>query len=198
MQEKHEVIKERLRFVRERMKTENVDIFVVFTDDYHMSEYSGAYFADREYLSGFTGSAGTLAVTQTEAALFTDGRYFVQAQAQLEGTGITLMKMGCAGVPTLTEYIRERLGAGGVLGMDARTCAAQTGMEWIKLTEACGGRIKGDLCRYRNCGKTDRHFRLPKRMNWNLNTAERAVRIKFTEFIRKWRRHTRHIMRWLR
>ena len=98
MQEKHEVIKERLRFVRERMKTENVDIFVVFTDDYHMSEYSGAYFADREYLSGFTGSAGTLAVTQTEAALFTDGRYFVQAQAQLEGTGITLMKMGCAGV----------------------------------------------------------------------------------------------------
>lgn len=145
MQEKHEVIKERLRFVRERMKTENVDIFVVFTDDYHMSEYSGAYFADREYLSGFTGSAGTLAVTQTEAALFTDGRYFVQAQAQLEGTGITLMKMGCAGVPTLTEYIRERLGAGGVLGMDARTCAAQTGMEWIKLTEACGGRIKGDF-----------------------------------------------------
>ena len=121
MQEKHEVIKERLRFVRERMKAENVDIFVVFTDDYHMSEYSGAYFADREYLSGFTGSAGTLAVTQTEAALFTDGRYFVQAQAQLEGTGITLMKMGCAGVPTLTEYIRERLGAGGVLGMDART-----------------------------------------------------------------------------
>ena len=106
MQEKHEVIKERLRFVRERMKAENVDIFVVFTDDYHMSEYSGAYFADREYLSGFTGSAGTLAVTQTEAALFTDGRYFVQAQAQLEGTGITLMKMGCAGVPTLTEYIR--------------------------------------------------------------------------------------------
>ena len=145
MQEKHEVIKERLRFVRERMKAENVDIFVVFTDDYHMSEYSGAYFADREYLSGFTGSAGTLAVTQTEAALFTDGRYFVQAQAQLEGTGITLMKMGCAGVPTLTEYIRERLGAGGVLGMDARTCAAQTGMEWIKLTEACGGRIKGDF-----------------------------------------------------
>lgn len=69
MQEKHEVIKERLRFVRERMKAENVDIFVVFTDDYHMSEYSGAYFADREYLSGFTGSAGTLAVTQTEAAL---------------------------------------------------------------------------------------------------------------------------------
>ena len=57
MQEKHEVIKERLRFVRERMKAENVDIFVVFTDDYHMSEYSGAYFADREYLSGFTGSA---------------------------------------------------------------------------------------------------------------------------------------------
>ena len=108
MQEKHEVIKERLRFVRERMKAENVDIFVVFTDDYHMSEYSGAYFADREYLSGFTGSAGTLAVTQTEAALFTDGRYFVQAQAQLEGTGITLMKMGCAGVPTLTEYIRRR------------------------------------------------------------------------------------------
>ena len=130
MQEKHEVIKERLRFVRERMKAENVDIFVVFTDDYHMSEYSGAYFADREYLSGFTGSAGTLAVTQTEAALFTDGRYFVQAQAQLEGTGITLMKMGCAGVPTLTEYIRERLGDKtyrGVRRQDQRGFYAGTG-----------------------------------------------------------------------
>ena len=131
MQEKHEVIKERLRFVRERMKAENVDIFVVFTDDYHMSEYSGAYFADREYLSGFTGSAGTLAVTQTEAALFTDGRYFVQAQAQLEGTGITLMKMGCAGVPTLTEYIRERLGVDktyrGVRRQDQRGFYAGTG-----------------------------------------------------------------------
>lgn len=71
-----------------------------------MSEYSGAYFADREYLSGFYRLCGNFGVTQTEAALFTDGRYFVQAQAQLEGTGIQLMKMGCAGVPTLTEYIQ--------------------------------------------------------------------------------------------
>ena len=54
MQEKHEVIKERLRFVRERMKAENVDIFVVFTDDYHMSEYSGAYFAGPGHLPGTT------------------------------------------------------------------------------------------------------------------------------------------------
>ena len=72
------------------MKAENVDIFVVFTDDYHMSEYSGAYFADREYLSGFTGSAGTLAVTQTEAHFLRTARYFVQAQAQLENDGLVV------------------------------------------------------------------------------------------------------------
>lgn len=70
MQEKHEVIKERLRFVRERMKAENVDIFVVFTDDYHMSEYSGAYFADREYLSGFTGSAGNFGSDTDRSSTF--------------------------------------------------------------------------------------------------------------------------------
>ena len=74
MQEKHEVIKERLRFVRERMKAENVDIFVVFTDDYHMSRVFGRTFCGPgDTCPGFTGSAGTLAVTQTEAALFTDG-----------------------------------------------------------------------------------------------------------------------------
>lgn len=135
----------RLFGVREKMKNENVDIFVVFTGDYHMSEYAGAYFADREYLSGFTGSAGTLVIQQDEAVLFTDGRYFVQAEKQLAGSGIELMKMGCAGVPTLVEYIEKAMKTGGVLGFDGRTCDTQTGLELKSITEQKNGELKADF-----------------------------------------------------
>lgn len=145
MQEKKECIKTRLSRVREMMKIENVDIFVVFTGDYHMSEYAGAYFADREYLSGFTGSAGTLLIQKHEAVLFTDGRYFVQAEAQLAGTGITLMRMGCKGVPSLTEYVEAAMHTGTVLGFDGRTCEAQAGLEFLEIAQRCGGSLKCDF-----------------------------------------------------
>ena len=102
------------------MKIQKVDIYVVFTDDYHMSEYAGDYFAQRQFLSGFTGSAGTLVITAGEAALFTDGRYFVQAEKQLCGTGIKLMKSGCKGVPTLSQYCEEMLQDCGIIGFDGR------------------------------------------------------------------------------
>ena len=74
------VIAERLSKVRDIMKTECVDIYVVVTGDYHISEYAGDYFKEREFITGFTGSAGTAVITQNDARLFTDGRYFVQAE----------------------------------------------------------------------------------------------------------------------
>ena len=83
-----EIIKERLTRLRERMKEHRVGVYVIPSSDCHESEYVCAHYRAREYLSGFTGSAGTLVVTMEEAGLWTDGRYFLQAERQLKGTGI--------------------------------------------------------------------------------------------------------------
>lgn len=91
--------------LREKMKLYGFDAYMIPTSDFHQSEYVHDHFKCREYVSGFTGSAGTLIVTMDEARLWTDGRYFLQAAAQLEGSGISLMKMGCEGVPTIIEYL---------------------------------------------------------------------------------------------
>ncbi len=127
-----EVIKKRLSDVRMIMKDNNVDVYIIMTGDYHMSEYAGDYFAQREYMSGFTGSAGTLVITENETALFTDGRYFGQAQAQIKDTGIVLMKMGTTGTPTLNEYCIHKLPNKGVIGFDGRTVPALDGIELEK------------------------------------------------------------------
>ena len=86
------MIKDRIKDLRKLMKENNIDIYYVPTDDDHMSEYVASYFKSREFMSGFTGSAGVLVVTQREAGLWTDGRYFVQAEKQLKNTGIKLYK----------------------------------------------------------------------------------------------------------
>ena len=91
------VISRRLEAVRGIMKEKGVDIYVVVTGDYHISEYAGDYFKEREFISGFSGSAGTAVITSDTAVLFTDGRYFVQAEKQLSGTEYKLMRMGSAG-----------------------------------------------------------------------------------------------------
>ena len=89
--------------------------------NYLSSEYVCDYFKCRQYISGFTGSAGTLLVTLKEAKLWTDGRYFLQAAEQLEGTDISLMKSGEEGVPTIQEYLADSLQDGNCLGYDGRT-----------------------------------------------------------------------------
>ncbi len=73
-------VKERLELLRNCMKDAGVDGYIITTEDFHASEYVGAYFRAREYMSGFTGSSGTLVVLMDEAQLFTDGRYFIQAE----------------------------------------------------------------------------------------------------------------------
>lgn len=103
------------------------------TEDFHESEYVGDYFKVRKYMSGFTGSAGTLVVTLSEAGLWTDGRYFIQAENQLKGTGIDLYKMGEPKVPTVEEFIKEKTPEHGWLGFDGRVVNALLG---IKLKEA--------------------------------------------------------------
>ena len=103
------MIKQRLEALRQLMQERNIDIYIVPTSDFHESEYVGDYFKARMFLTGFTGSAGTAVVTKTEAGLWTDGRYFIQAANQLEGSTIELYKMGEENVPTVSEFIKEKL-----------------------------------------------------------------------------------------
>lgn len=112
---------EKLALLRAEMKTRHLDAYVVVTDDFHASEYVGAHFKAREFLSGFTGSAGTLVVLPDSAALWTDGRYFLQAAQQLDGSGIELMRMGELGVPEIADFLRDHVEENGFIGFDSRT-----------------------------------------------------------------------------
>ena len=118
-------IQDRIALLRRCMAHRGLTACVVVTDDFHGSEYVGDHFKAREYLSGFTGSAGTLAVLPNRAALWTDGRYFLQAGRQLEGSGIELMRAGQPDVPTLSAFLAQHLPEGGVLGFDGRTVSTR-------------------------------------------------------------------------
>ena len=128
-------VKESITALRERMKEKKIDAYLVPTDDFHASEYVGEDFKCRKYITGFTGSAGTAVIMQDMAGLWTDGRYFIQAAAQLEGTGVDLFKMGEPGVPTIHQFLEEKLGEGMCLGFDGRTISAK---EAAELSEALG------------------------------------------------------------
>ena len=130
---------ERIDLLRQEMQKEKIDMYLVPTADFHQSEYVGTYFKTRAWLSGFTGSAGTLLVTMDGAYLWTDGRYFIQAAKQLEGTGVTLMKMGEEGVPTTEEFIEEQLPQGGCLGCDGRTIQVEEGRKYQEIAAKKGG-----------------------------------------------------------
>ncbi|MBQ9119855.1 MAG: aminopeptidase P family protein [Lachnospiraceae bacterium] len=114
------MIQERLQQLRALMKREGMAAYMILTEDFHGSEYVGAYFKCRKFMSGFTGSAGTLVVCEDMAGLWTDGRYFLQAEEQLAGSTITLYKSGEEGVPTIREFLKEKLPQGAVLGFDGR------------------------------------------------------------------------------
>ncbi len=100
------------------MAEHGVQAYFVPSSDPHMGEYLPERWQTRSYLSGFTGSAGTLIVTHRASALWTDGRYFIQAQRQLEGSEITLMRMGVPGTPTFAEYLLSQLDEGAAIGLE--------------------------------------------------------------------------------
>ena len=115
----NEIVK-RVELLREQMKHHQVDAYIVPTSDFHETEYVCDYFKARAYMSGFSGSAGTCVFTADEGKLWTDGRYFIQAAKQLEGSDIDLMRMGDEGVPTIEEYLLDALPEHAVLGFDGR------------------------------------------------------------------------------
>ena len=111
-------VPQKIQALRERMAAHGLSAWIVYSADPHLSEYLPEHWSQREYLSGFTGSAGFMAVTQKQAALWTDSRYWVQAEAQLQGSGIELMKLGAKGVPSLEQWICAQLSPAQVVGVN--------------------------------------------------------------------------------
>lgn len=138
------MIQNRLCKLRKSMKAAGIDCYLIPTSDYHDSEYVSGFFMVRKYFSGFTGSAGTLVVTQKEAVLFTDGRYFIQAGKELADTEIKLMKMGEPGVPTISQYLDKTLKEGESLGFDGRVVKADKAQIYEEILDKKNGRIIWD------------------------------------------------------
>ena len=135
------VIQSRLNALRKLMKERGMDAYMIPTADFHESEYVGEHFKCREYMTGFTGSAGTALVTMDEASLWVDGRYYVQAAAQLKDSTMTMMKMGQEGVPSLGAYLDDKMPEGGCLGFDGRVVNAAEGLALEELLKERGARI---------------------------------------------------------
>ncbi len=133
------IVRERLEALRSKMKENGVDAYLVVTDDFHASEYVCDHFKCREFISGFDGSAGTVVILQEEAGLWTDGRYFLQAEEELKGTGITLYRMMEEGVPEMEEFLAKKLADGSTLGFDGRTVSSSL---FRKLRKTLGDGVK--------------------------------------------------------
>ncbi|WP_422466691.1 aminopeptidase P family protein [Endozoicomonas sp. ALC013] len=111
----------KLQDLRGAMAEYGIDVWIIPSSDAHNSEYVAPHWEGRAWLSGFTGSAGTMVVTQDKAALWTDGRYFIQASEQLAGSEITLMKDGQPGVPSMVDWVTEAVSEQGCIGFDGAT-----------------------------------------------------------------------------
>lgn len=135
-------IKERLSALREQMAAEKISAYIIPSNDPHMSEYVSDYWNLREYISGFTGSAGTVVVTMTKAGLWTDGRYFQQAPEELQGSTIDLYKMGVAGTPSIISFLKSTLKSGERVGAAAINTMQSDADRYTKSLAAAGIKFK--------------------------------------------------------
>ena len=138
-------VRERIGKLQELMKVEDIQVYIVPTADYHQSEYVGEHFKARKFLTGFTGSAGIAVVLQDQAYVWTDGRYFIQAAQELDGSGIIQQKSGEPGVPTIEEFLKKELPEHGLIGFDGRTVGVAKGQEYEKIAADKGGKVRYDL-----------------------------------------------------
>lgn len=137
-------IRERLTKLRQSMKEKKIDVFIVPSADFHQSEYVGDFFKAREYMSGFTGSAGTLVVTAEKAGLWTDGRYFLQAENELKDSGIELFRDGLPQTQKLIDFVYENMPEGGCLGFDGRVVSALGGKDYGEKIAKKNATIRAD------------------------------------------------------
>ena len=178
------MIPERLTALREEMKRRSIDIYVVPTADFHESEYVGEHFKARKFITGFTGSAGTAVITLKEAGLWTDGRYFVQAEKQLEGSTVTLYRMAEEGVPAVEEFVKDKLPQGGCIGFDGRTVNGAWGEKFVAIAEEKKGSlfVGEDLINL--------IWTYPKLhyLYWKKNIPERALQRRSKMCVQRWQR----------
>jgi len=128
---------EKLAALRKLMKERDIDAYLLPSGDAHASEYIADYWKARPWLSGFTGSSGTVIVMQSEAGLWTDGRYFIQAANQLKDTEIDLYKMLMPNVPTYRKFLANKLPQRGRLGFDGRVVTME---DYDKIRDALKGK----------------------------------------------------------
>jgi len=138
-------VMDNIKALRKCMEQEGIDMYIVPTADFHASEYVGEHFKTREYITGFTGSAGTAVILKDSAKLFTDGRYFIQAEEEIKGSEIELVKMGQENVPTLMEFIVYSSSIGDTIGFDERVMNASFVIELkeklaVKGVNICGSK----------------------------------------------------------
>ncbi len=123
-------VAKRVQKLRSLMAEKGIDAYVVPTADFHQSEYVGEHFKARKFITGFSGSYGTAVITKDDGCLWTDGRYFFQAENQLSGSGIRLMKMFVGDTPSITEYLQANIPEGGCIGFDGRVLSMGEGQEY--------------------------------------------------------------------
>lgn len=134
-------VNDKIKLLREHMKKNGLDAYIIPSSDPHLSEYVADHWKARAWISGFTGSAGTFVAAMDESGLWTDGRYFIQAEKQLTGSEIKLFKMGNPGVPSYTEWIAEKLKNGDCVGFNGRTISVFDYREMERKLSAKGIRI---------------------------------------------------------
>ena len=135
-------VKQRVQALRAKMREQGIDAYLIPSGDPHQSEYVPECWQRRPWISGFTGSMGDVLITASEAGLWADGRYFLQAESQLAGSGIRLFRMGQPGVPTLNEYLGQNLRNGKLLGIDAQTVSVRRAREIEQALHAGGGKLR--------------------------------------------------------
>ncbi|EHL19655.1 hypothetical protein HMPREF9628_01344 [Peptoanaerobacter stomatis] len=133
-----------LKQIQESMKKNNVHYYIIPTNDYHQSEYVADFFKLREFVSGFNGSAGTLVIEQERAGLWTDSRYFLQAETQLPKE-ITLHKLGSDESSDFPAYIAENIKAGQAIGFDAKCISTSLGKHLLSIAEKKNAKILLDV-----------------------------------------------------
>ncbi|WP_300394233.1 aminopeptidase P family protein [Fusobacterium sp.] len=126
---------EKVKEIRKLMIENNIDIYIIPSSDYHQSEDVNEYFRCREFVSGFTGSAGTLVITKKDSYLWTDGRYFIQAEKELSGTEIKLCKSGTEGTPTIIEFLKNNLEKDETLGFDGKVVSYNEMVNYKKVCD---------------------------------------------------------------
>lgn len=141
----NQTIIERLAAYREQMKKQNVQATIIPQTDPHLGEYLSSHWQVRRFLSGFTGSAGTLVVTMSEALLWTDSRYFIQAAAQLEGSGISLMKEGLPETPGIAQWLCRNCLKGETVGIDGWLFPIRDTAELKATLEKAGLNLRTDV-----------------------------------------------------